>query len=81
MAERERVRRAIEAPVDAAAKLLDESAHADVETRLAMLIDGWVAGSLQGSKSSRSLLPSSAAHRRSTTCALSRRRRTTPPRG
>jgi hypothetical protein len=48
MAERERVRSAIEAPVDAAAKLLDESAHADVETRLAMLIDGWGRGLAAG---------------------------------
>jgi hypothetical protein len=44
MAERERVKKAIEAPVAEAAKLLDESRESDVETRLAMLIDGWGRG-------------------------------------
>lgn len=48
MAERERVRKAIEAPVNEAAKLLDESPRDDVEARLAMLIDGWGRGLAAG---------------------------------
>ena len=48
MAERERVKRAIEAPVADAAKLLEESRAADTETRLAMLIDGWGRGLAAG---------------------------------
>lgn len=48
MAERERVKRAIEAPVDEAAKLLDESSGAELETRLAMRIDGWGRGLAAG---------------------------------
>jgi hypothetical protein len=48
MAERERVKTAIEAPVAEAAKLLDESRGSDVETRLAMLIDGWGRGLAAG---------------------------------
>ena len=48
MAERERVKRAIEAPVADAAKLLEESRAADAETRLAMLIDGWGRGLAAG---------------------------------
>jgi hypothetical protein len=46
--ERERVKKAIEAPVEAAGKLLDESPRGDVETRLAMLIDGWGRGLAAG---------------------------------
>jgi hypothetical protein len=48
MAERERVKKAIEAPVDEATKLLDGSRDADVETRLAMRIDGWGRGLAAG---------------------------------
>jgi hypothetical protein len=48
MADRERVTRAIEAPVADAAKLLAESAGADLETRLAMRIDGWGRGLAAG---------------------------------
>jgi hypothetical protein len=48
MAERERVKKAIEAPVDEATKLLGESRDADVETRLAMRIDGWGRGLAAG---------------------------------
>ena len=48
MPERERVRKAIEAPVAEAAKLLEESSGADVETRLAMLVDGWGRGLAAG---------------------------------
>ena len=48
MPERERVQKAIEAPVAEAAKLLEESRGADVETRLAMLIDGWGRGLAAG---------------------------------
>ena len=48
MAERERVQKAIEAPVDEAAKLLAESPAADLETRLAMRIDGWGRGLAAG---------------------------------
>jgi hypothetical protein len=48
MADRERVKKAIEAPVDAATKLLDEMPKGDVETRLAMLIDGWGRGLAAG---------------------------------
>lgn len=48
MAERERVKQAIEAPVAEAAKLLDESRSSDVETRLVMLIDGWGRGLAAG---------------------------------
>jgi hypothetical protein len=48
VAERERVQKAIEAPVTEAAKLLNESTGADVETRLAMRIDGWGRGLAAG---------------------------------
>jgi len=48
MAERERVKKAIEAPVDEAVKLLSESSAADVETRLALRIDGWGRGLAAG---------------------------------
>ena len=48
MAERERVKKAIEAPVGEAAKVLDETPRGDVETRLAMLIDGWGRGLAAG---------------------------------
>jgi hypothetical protein len=48
VAERERVKRAIEAPVADAAKPLEESRAADAETRLAMLIDGWGRGLAAG---------------------------------
>lgn len=48
MAERERVKQAVEAPVDEATKLLGESRDADVETRLAMRIDGWGRGLAAG---------------------------------
>jgi hypothetical protein len=48
MAERERVKKAIEAPVDEAAKLLEGTQSGDVETRLAMLIDGWGRGLAAG---------------------------------
>ena len=48
MAERERVKKAVELPVAEAAKLLDESGGSDVETRLAMLIDGWGRGLAAG---------------------------------
>lgn len=48
MSERDRVTKAIEAPVEAATKLLDESRAADLETRLAMRIDGWGRGLAAG---------------------------------
>jgi hypothetical protein len=48
MAERERVKQAIEAPVNEAAKLLDEAPRGDLETRLAMLVDGWGRGLAAG---------------------------------
>ena len=48
MPERERVTKAIEAPVAEAAKLLAEASEADVETRLAMRIDGWGRGLAAG---------------------------------
>jgi hypothetical protein len=48
VAERERVKKAIETPVAEAAKLLEESSGADVETRLAMRIDGWGRGLAAG---------------------------------
>ena len=48
MAEHERVKKAIEAPVDEATKLLDESRDAELETRLAMRIDGWGRGLAAG---------------------------------
>ena len=48
MAERERVQKAIEAPVEEASKLLAESSESDVETRLAMRIDGWGRGLAAG---------------------------------
>ena len=48
MAERERVQKAIEAPVEEAAKLLAEASEADAETRLAMRIDGWGRGLAAG---------------------------------
>jgi len=48
VAERERVKKAIEAPVAEAAKLLEESRGADAETRLAMRIDGWGRGLAAG---------------------------------
>ena len=51
MAERERVQKAIEAPVAEAAKLLEESRGADLEARLAMLIDGWGRGLPPASRS------------------------------
>ncbi len=41
MAERERVKAAIDASVERAAKLLDELPKGDVETRLTILIEGW----------------------------------------
>jgi hypothetical protein len=47
---RERVRDSIETPVAEATKLLAESKGADLETRLAMIIDGWgrgLAGALE----------------------------------
>ena len=48
MAERERVKKAIEARVEESAKLLAESSESDVETRLAMRIDGWGRGLAAG---------------------------------
>ncbi|HST14684.1 MAG TPA: hypothetical protein VLJ44_07530 [Gaiellaceae bacterium] len=48
MPERERVQKAIEAPVAEATKLLEESGGADLETRLAMRIDGWGRGLAAG---------------------------------
>jgi hypothetical protein len=48
MAERARVKKAIEAPVDEAAKLLDELPRGDVETRLTILIEGWGRGLAAG---------------------------------
>jgi hypothetical protein len=48
MAERERVKQAIETPVDEAAKLLEELPHGDLETRVAILIDGWGRGLAAG---------------------------------
>lgn len=48
MSERERVRHAIEGPVEEAVKLVDASAAADVETRLSMLINGWGRGLAAG---------------------------------
>jgi hypothetical protein len=44
MGVRERVREAIQAPVEAAAEELRELQDADVETRLTLLIDGWARG-------------------------------------
>jgi hypothetical protein len=41
---RERIRQAIEAPVEEAEKLLTELKHADSETRLSILISGWSRG-------------------------------------
>jgi hypothetical protein len=48
MDQRERVRRAVEAPVGEAAKLLDASPNADAHTRLTILIDGWGRGLAAG---------------------------------
>jgi len=48
VSERERVRRAIEAPVSEAVSLLDQSHGADIETRLMMLINGWGRGLAAG---------------------------------
>jgi hypothetical protein len=48
MSERERVRRAIEGPVEEAVRLVDGSPGADVETRLSMLINGWGRGLAAG---------------------------------
>lgn len=48
MAERERVRKAIEGPVAEATKLLREAGRADTETRLMMLLDGWGRGLAAG---------------------------------
>jgi hypothetical protein len=48
VAERERVKRAVEAPVEEAAKLLSEASGVDLETRLAMRIDGWGRGLAAG---------------------------------
>ena len=44
MGVRERVRDAIQTPVDAAEEELRELQDADVETRLTVLIDGWARG-------------------------------------
>ncbi len=48
MSERERVKSAIEGPVEEATKILDQSAGADVETRLSILINGWGRGIAAG---------------------------------
>jgi hypothetical protein len=48
MADRERIREAIEGPVNEATKLLANSSSADLETRLTMLIDGWGRGLAAG---------------------------------
>ena len=48
MAERERVREAIQTPVDEAVKLLDASPNADEHVRLQMLINGWGRGIAAG---------------------------------
>jgi hypothetical protein len=44
MGARDRVREAIQAPVDAAEQELRELQGADVETRLTVLVDGWARG-------------------------------------
>lgn len=45
---RERIRRAIQEPVDEAEKLLDELQDADGETKLSILISGWGRGLAAG---------------------------------
>jgi hypothetical protein len=48
MSNRERVLRAIEAPVEEAAKLLAELTDADAHTRLTIALDGWGRGLAAG---------------------------------
>ena len=48
MGQRERIRRAIQEPVNEAEKLLDELQDADGETKLSILISGWGRGLAAG---------------------------------